>query len=196
MSMDRRSLPSLQFAGPFLIIALLCAGCSVTKVARLYPGPEQTEEKIAIVRGEDDFNGAVFIEKVDGVALNEGEFRYFSPAFGPPRVIEVHVLPGPHVIEVSWLRGWGRSISNATVAIDVEAGRRYEVWADNIPPDSRLKRVGLAVFGGRSSWTAWVVDAASKQIVAGHPPGEARPDYTPPPTLTPGPLPKEKLRDE
>ena len=173
-SAQRRNARRLCVLALLCLIAVVSNGCTVArKTATLYPPPERPLDQIAVVNGEDDGNGAVFIEVVDGTKLNDQPWNNFSPFLSAPRVNDLQLLPGLHILEVSWIIGkGGRSTSNAVLKLNAEAGHRYKVWADEIPPESAWKRIDLFIGGGRSSWTAWITDAQSGAVVAGAPPPE------------------------
>lgn len=153
------------------LIAVGSSGCVARKMATLYPPPERPLDQIAVVSGEDDGNGAVFIEVADGTKLNDHPWEWFIPPFSPARVNDLQLLPGVHTLEVSWIVGkGGRSTSNAVLKFNAEAGHRYIVWAGEIPPGGAWKSIGLFIGGGRSTWTAWITDAQSGAVVAGAPP--------------------------
>jgi len=178
MSLDRPRAERVPRAGTSSVylrivavaatLATVTGGCVARKTAVLYPLPARSSDQVAVVSGMDEQNGAVFIEAVDGVRLNEQPWHDYSLLFGPDRVNDVELLPGTHELEVSWIIGkGGRSVDNAVLKLDAEAGHRYTVHADEMRPSNAWTTVELFIAGGRSTWTAWITDGTSGAIVAG-----------------------------
>jgi hypothetical protein len=110
---------------------------------------------------------------VDGEVLNKRSLRDWSAWFDEPRAGEVSVLPGLHTITVSYRRMSGgdleESTQDAVLSIVAEAGHIYEVQAQRIKKQG-WEEIRHEFFGGWGSWTAWVIDTATGQVVAGRPP--------------------------
>ena len=147
-----------------IALLLFASACGVQRI-RAYSDVAPPPGGVAIVRGQWDVwgDGVVEIERIDGVPVGETD-----DVFKKQQVIEI--LPGLHAFEVSH-RGGGMSISNASVALDAQAGREYEIQATSIR-EGFWTELGRAYVGGTGSWMAWIVDASTGQVVSGVKPNQ------------------------
>jgi hypothetical protein len=68
---------------------------------------------------------------------------------------------------VSYFNGGTTSISNIPLAFTCNAGGIYELHV--APIDEGLGGVVSVAAGGQGHWTAWIMDADTKEILAGKP---------------------------
>ena len=120
-------------------VVLALGACSSVKQ---YSGPERKPSEIAIV------------SKAEGAPLTvnsiDGNFR------GLGDLLRLDFLPGRHTLGIHWVNGTdggGLEYSSVPImlAFDVQAGRTYEIKAKA---------------GTGQSWTAWIEDTATKEVVS------------------------------
>ena len=104
----------------FLMCAAVLSGCATARV--MYTGPTRDVSEIAAVlsdnRQHSFFEGRVAIMAVDGVSTS---LRHISD--GGARA--VHVLPGPHMLTLTYRRG--SSIAGCMIPLNTDAGGTYHV---------------------------------------------------------------------
>jgi hypothetical protein len=141
---------------------LTAVACTPTRRITVPPTQTAGGQGVAIVKTDWETLGMkLSIERIDGVQVRE--FSWWQM----PSITEAKLPAGPHTVEVSFdVDTWTRSTSNAVVRFEAQPNRAYQIHAAQIP-EGFWSEVGKAVIGGRGSWTAWVVDTSSGQVVGG-----------------------------
>src|SRR5439155_8068004 len=75
--------------------------------------------------------------------------------------------PGAHTLEVSYFNGSIKSINNSRLSFTCNAGGVYELHV--APVDEGFGRALAVGAGGKGHWTAWIIDADTKEVLAGKP---------------------------
>lgn len=102
------------------------------------------------------------IERIDGLQVREFSWWHM------PSITEAELPAGLHTVEVSFDIDTGtRSTSNVALRFDAQPNRTYQIHAAQIP-QGFWSEFGKAMIGGEGTWTAWLVDTSSGEIVAGH----------------------------
>jgi hypothetical protein len=131
---------------------------------RLYQGSPRRSAEVAVLKVQWKLlEPSARIETIDGTPVEKG--RAFAK-----NIKEAELLPGTHTLEVSYFNGSIRSINNATLTFTCKAGGIYELHV--APVDEGVGRAFVVAAGGRGHWTAWIIDADTKEVLAGQP----RPD--------------------
>jgi hypothetical protein len=146
------------------IMSLLLVGCGTTgKYVRAYQGTPANTNEVALLKVQKGFSFTAIVEDVDGTPLNQGKW-YVSN-----NTQELELLPGKHDLEVAYSdSNMGRSISNAPISFDAEAGKTYEL---HVAPLERSFGQGLRdqFTSAQFLWTLWILDTETKKVVAGQP---------------------------
>ena len=147
-----------QIALAFL--ALGWAGCT-TPHARLYEGSPRERAEIAVLKVQWTRSGpSARIETIDGRPVEKG--RAFAQ-----NIQEAELLPGAHTLEVSYFNGPITSINNARLSFTCKAGGVYALHV--APVDEGFRGAVTVGAGGKRHWTAWTIDADTKEVLAGEP---------------------------
>ncbi len=143
-----------------VFLTLGWAGCT-TPHARLYEGPPRRCAEIAVLKVQWKLlEPSARIETIDGAPVEKG--RVFAK-----NIQEAELLPGMHTLEVSYFNGNIASINNSRLLFTCKAGGVYEL---HVAPLDEGFRGALAVgAGGKGHWTAWIIDAETKEVLAGEP---------------------------
>ncbi len=165
-----------KFGIQIIATAVMCGlvfavtGCSSTgNPLRCYDGPTRATNEVALLKVERDSFRA-FVQRVDDKDINRGK------TFIRNTTTEIELLPGTHTLETAYADKHGRhSVRNAKLSFECENGHEYELC---VAPDFETRGTmwRKEIFGGRSGWTAWIIDTQTKKAVA----GQAReniPDY-------------------
>jgi hypothetical protein len=141
-----------------IALALVWSGCATTQM-RLYDGPARESAEVAVLKVQwEVFEPSARIKTVDGTPVEKG----------PARIIkEAELLPGTHTLEVGYFYQGVKSIQNATLTFTAKAGGIYELHV--APVDEGFGKMLGMEFGARGHWTVWIVDADSKEVLAGTP---------------------------
>lgn len=155
---------------------LIGAGCAaISQPLKTYDGPELPTQAVALIAGEGPQpsespqrfdTGGVYIPCMDGVSLERNFGGYDNNARWPNKLT---VTPGRHYLAVVYSFPRGQKASWATVAMDVEAGRKYMV---------RKEVTGEEITS--ASVRMWVEDAANGMRVAPARPMDLRRDAVKP----------------
>jgi hypothetical protein len=100
------------------------------------------------------------IETIDGKPVEKG--RVFAL-----NIKEAELLPGEHTLEVSYFNGGTESVRNTPLVFTCKAGNVYELHV--APIDEGFGGAVALAAGGRGHWTAWIIDANTKEVLAGQP---------------------------
>jgi hypothetical protein len=139
----------------WLALALLLTACPGERVR--VPGADPVPaDQAAIVRGVRTYGRAVLINAVDGVTLSGSVMK----------TQEVELAPGTHVLEIGYVDGTERSVTNARLVLDAKPGGRYQAGASGIH-EGFFSEFGKGLVGGEGRWTAWIEDAKTREVVAG-----------------------------
>ncbi|MFH1373549.1 MAG: hypothetical protein ABII79_07135 [bacterium] len=117
----------------------LCLSCSAKGTLVMYDGERKPPSRVATI---DISAQHVFVMRVDTL----------SRRYEALREKYVEILPGPHILEVTYRSKKGTSDSPMPLEFSARAGHTYEVKAKTR--------------SGR--WSAWIMDLADSSIVAGH----------------------------
>lgn len=142
------------------VLLLVANGCNSTgPYLRCYPGPARETNEVAVLKVQREFaNRTAHVKKID-----EEEFL---KQYSYVNAREFELLPGSHTIEFSYTDGRGYSASNAVLTLSCVAGHVYELHVDRLY-ESMGKTFKTLTFGGTFYWTAWIIDAQTKDVVAG-----------------------------
>lgn len=151
----------VRFAQPVLVFLMMgLVGCT-TAHTRLYEGSPRGHADIALLKIQWSLvEPSARIETIDGTPVEKG--RAFAK-----NIQEAELLPGAHALEVSYFYGSTKSIDNSKMTATFKAGGIYEL---HVAPVDEGFRGALAVgAGGKGHWTAWIIDAGTKVVLAGQP---------------------------
>jgi hypothetical protein len=143
-----------------VLLALGWAGCT-TPHMRLYEGPPRGRAEIAVLKVQWHLaEPSARIETIDGAPVEKG--RAFAR-----NIREAELLPGVHTLEVSYFDGSIKSINNSRLCFTCKAGGVYELHV--APVDEGFGRALAVGAGGKGHWTSWIIDADTKEVLAGKP---------------------------
>jgi hypothetical protein len=159
--MHKKISPQLPRA-LLICFVLGSAGC-VTPRFRGYEGSPRSNAEIAVVKVQFEFfKPSARIESIDGRLIQSK--GHWGPAVN---IKELELTPGTHTLEVSYFDGPIISISNASLTFNCKTGGVYELHV--APVDEGFARALAVGAGGKGHWTAWIIDAETKEILAGKP---------------------------
>jgi len=143
-----------------ILLALGCAGCT-TANKRLYEGPPRERAEVAVLKVQWKATGhSARIETIDDQPVEKG--RAFAL-----NIKQAELLPGEHTLEVSYFNGPTTSINTIPLTFTCKAGGLYELRV--APIDEGFGGAVAVAAGGRGHWTAWIMDADTKEVLAGKP---------------------------
>jgi hypothetical protein len=143
-----------------ILLALGCAGCT-TANKRLYEGPPRERAGVAVLKVQWKATGhSARIETIDEKPVEKG--RAFAL-----NIKEAELLPGTHTLEVSYFDGGVKSFKNIPLTFTCRAGGVYELRV--APIDEGFGNMVAVAAGGHGHWTAWIMDAGTKEVLAGKP---------------------------
>jgi hypothetical protein len=148
----------------FLVLAAAVTGCSTTgRHVQWYPGQPLETNQVALLKVQRDFGGInVPVDKINGESITKKLKCYNNTAK------EIELLPGQYDLSVCYLNTDCHSTEDVQLSFTAEAGKIYKLQAAS-EEMSFGKLVALEAAGGQSTWTAWIVDAATGKVVAGQP---------------------------
>ena len=149
-----------------LILVFAISGCSTTsRHIQWYDGEPLSSNKIALLKIQPDYVGVfLLVDRINGEPLDKGVKTTGN------NTREIELLPGKYDLSVSYYNANNkqRSISDALISFDAHAGTTYEMRA--APEEMSFgKELKLDAFGGHSTWTLWIIDAGTGEVVAGMP---------------------------
>ena len=155
-----------HLAGLCLVLVLAVTGCktAVTHV-RWYPEPVRSTNEVARLKTQRSaFSGFTFVRRINGESLLKEDVR--------DRVREIALLPGKYELMVAWVvptpNGVAQSLADFPVSFTAEAGKLYQLRAASVEKTFG-QSMRLALAGGVTGWTAWVVEAGTGNVVGGVP---------------------------
>ena len=154
-----------QMRNPFtqlalILLALGCGGCT-TANKRLYEGPPRERAGVGVLKVQwKPMGHSARIETIDGKPVEKGRALALN-------IKEAELLPGEHTLEVSYFNGSTKSINNIRLVFTCKAGSVYELRV--APIDEGFGGTLAVAVGGAGHWTAWIVDADTKELLAGKP---------------------------
>lgn len=152
-----------QFAVIVAVIASGLTGCSTTgKRVRCYDGPVRPTNEVALLKVQRKvFQNSAIVQTVDDMDIRKGKSLNTAK--------EIELIPGSHSVGFCYIgSGGGTSVSNATLTFTAEAGGVYELHVAPID-EGAGKAFSLALSGGHFYWTGWIIDANTKNVLAGKP---------------------------
>ncbi len=151
-------------------VALGLAGCSSTgKHIRWYEGASLGSSEVAVLRIQRGlFQYSAFVEAIDGKSIRKLEHIASKEGATLDRnnTEEIELLPGIHSVEFGYYGGHAHSVSNAMLVVDFKAGRTYELHAARID-EGFMREFSKTLAGGYGYWTGWIIDAETKEVLAG-----------------------------
>lgn len=149
------------------LVGMVClaagmTGCSTTgRHVRSYDGPPRPAGQVARLKlGRSSRGPSALVWSIDGRDLRQGRKWVWNTT------AEIELTPGSHAVELSYWEPGLYSISNVTLAFVCEAGHGYELHV--APLDEGVcETLWKMTVGGRFRWTAWIIDAQTKAVVAG-----------------------------
>jgi len=142
------------------VLAIGFTGCTTSHM-RLYDGATRTSAEVAVLKVQwKALHHSARIETIDGKNVEKGRLMSLN-------IKEAELLPGSHTLAVSYFSGNVQSSGNISLTFTCKAGGVYELHV--APIDEGFGNSVAVAAGGQGHWTAWIIDAETREILAGNP---------------------------